>query len=78
MDALNGAARYLAARLGAHPEQIGLVERLIEAGHAYVSNGSVYFDVSSWPSMASSPAGVEDLVEDAHRANPSAILRFAL
>jgi cysteinyl-tRNA synthetase len=30
-------------------EQIELVKRLVETGHAYEANGSVYFDVSSWP-----------------------------
>ncbi len=30
------------------PEIVGLIERLIERGHAYVSDGSVYFDVRSY------------------------------
>ena len=30
------------------PEQIALVERLVETGHAYESNGNVYFDVNSF------------------------------
>ncbi|MFC4453427.1 cysteine--tRNA ligase [Deinococcus sonorensis] len=30
-------------------EQIELIRELIERGHAYESNGSVYFDVRSWP-----------------------------
>ena len=30
-------------------EQIELIQELIERGHAYVSEGSVYFDVRSWP-----------------------------
>ena len=31
------------------PEIIGTIERIIERGHAYVSEGDVYFDVRSWP-----------------------------
>ncbi|MEM6429568.1 MAG: cysteine--tRNA ligase [Deinococcota bacterium] len=31
------------------PEQIELTQALLDAGHAYEVNGSVYFDVSSWP-----------------------------
>ena len=31
------------------PEIIGTIERIIERGHAYVSDGDVYFDVRSWP-----------------------------
>jgi cysteinyl-tRNA synthetase len=31
------------------PEIVALVSRLIERGHAYVSHGSVYFDVRSFP-----------------------------
>ena len=30
-------------------EMIGIVEKLIENGHAYVVNGNVYFDVDSFP-----------------------------
>ena len=31
------------------PEIIGTIERIIAKGHAYVSDGDVYFDVRSWP-----------------------------
>ena len=31
------------------PEMIGLMQRLIDAGHAYAAGGDVYFDVASWP-----------------------------
>ncbi len=32
------------------PEMLSLVQRLIDAGHAYAADGDVYFDVRSWPS----------------------------
>jgi cysteinyl-tRNA synthetase len=31
------------------PEMLRLIDRLIERGHAYAADGSVYFDVSSYP-----------------------------
>lgn len=31
------------------PQMIGLIERLLTGGHAYVSGGNVYFDVSRFP-----------------------------
>jgi cysteinyl-tRNA synthetase len=50
MDALNVQRPDISPRASGHiPEQIALVERLIEEGYAYVVNGSVYFDVASWP-----------------------------
>src|SRR3990172_5631038 len=46
MDALNNLRPDISPRATAHiPEQIELVEKLIEKGFAYESNGSVYFDV---------------------------------
>ena len=46
MDALNNLRPDISPRATAHiPEQIELVERLVEEGFAYASNGSVYFDV---------------------------------
>jgi cysteinyl-tRNA synthetase len=32
------------------PEMVGLIARLIDAGHAYAAGGDVFFDVASWPS----------------------------
>ena len=31
------------------PEIIGIIRKIVEKGHAYVSDGDVYFDVRSWP-----------------------------
>lgn len=48
MDALGLERPDISPRASAHiPEQIKMIETLIRKGHAYVSNGSVYFDVSS-------------------------------
>ncbi|MDL2343397.1 cysteine--tRNA ligase [Deinococcus sp. MIMF12] len=50
MDALNVLKPSINPRATGHiPEQIALIEELIEKGHAYESGGSVYFDVRSWP-----------------------------
>ncbi|NCQ11789.1 MAG: cysteine--tRNA ligase [Bacteroidetes bacterium] len=48
MDALNVARPDITPRASGHiPEQIDMIELLIEKGHAYEVNGNVYFDVSS-------------------------------
>jgi cysteinyl-tRNA synthetase len=50
MDALNVVRPNISPRPSCHvTEQIQLAERLLETGNAYEVNGSVYFDVSSWP-----------------------------
>ena len=49
MRALNLKRADVYPRVSEHvPEIIDLVEALIEAGHAYESGGSVYFDVTSF------------------------------
>src|SRR5712691_7348066 len=50
MDALGVTRPDISPRASAHiPEQIEMILKLIEKGHAYESEGSVYFDVASWP-----------------------------
>jgi cysteinyl-tRNA synthetase len=50
MDALGILRPDISPRASAHiPEQIEMIEVLLAKGHAYEINGSVYFDVSSWP-----------------------------
>lgn len=50
MDALNVLRPDIAPRASGHiPEQIAMVKKLIENGHAYNANGNVYFEVSSDP-----------------------------
>ncbi|ACF10635.1 cysteinyl-tRNA synthetase [Chlorobaculum parvum NCIB 8327] len=49
MDRLGVERPNIAPTATGHiPEQIALVERLVETGHAYESNGNVYFDVNSF------------------------------
>ncbi len=50
MDALGVGRPDISPRASGHvPEQIELTKRLLDSGHAYEVNGSVYFDVRSWP-----------------------------
>ncbi len=49
MDALGVQRPDISPRASAHiPEQIEMIKTLIAGGHAYESNGSVYFDVTSF------------------------------
>ncbi|MEP7288919.1 MAG: cysteine--tRNA ligase [Chloroflexota bacterium] len=50
MDALGVMRPDISPRASAHvPEQIEMIQALIEKDHAYESEGNVYFDVASWP-----------------------------
>ncbi len=50
MDALNVLRPDISPRASGHvPEQIELVQKLIDKGMAYAVNGSVYFDVGKFP-----------------------------
>ncbi len=50
MDALGIQRPDISPRASAHvPEQIEMIQTLIEKGHAYEANGSVYFSVESDP-----------------------------
>lgn len=70
MDALNVVRPNISPRPSCHViEQIQLAEMLLERGHAYEVNGSVYFDVSSWPEYGKlSGRKVEDQEEGARVA----------
>ncbi len=49
MDALGVMRPDISPRASAHiPEQIQMIEALLEQGHAYEVDGNVYFDVRSW------------------------------
>lgn len=50
MDALNVLRPDISPRATGHiPEQIDLVQILLKKGFAYEVNGSIYFDISKWP-----------------------------
>ncbi len=50
MDALNVLRPDISPRASGHiPEMLELIRRLVDAGHAYESQGNVYFDVASYP-----------------------------
>jgi len=72
MDALNILRPDISPRASGHiPEQIELVQALLDNGHAYEVNGSVYFDVSSWPEYGKlSGRRIEEL-EEATRTAPN-------
>ena len=73
MDALNVRRPDILPRASGHiPEQIELVKRLIEKGHAYEVDGSVYFDVATFPEYGKlSGRKVEELLEGARvEVNP--------
>ena len=63
MDALNVLRPDISPRASGHViEQIELVKRLLARGHAYEVNGSVYFEVSTWPPYGRlSGRNVEDM-----------------
>lgn len=49
MDALNVKRPSIEPRASGHIiEQIDMVKRILDAGYAYISNGSVYFDVAKF------------------------------
>ncbi|MCB0165210.1 MAG: cysteine--tRNA ligase [Anaerolineae bacterium] len=67
MDVLNVRRPDISPRASGHvPEQIELAQDLIAKGHAYASDGNVYFSVPSWPSYGKlSRRRVDDLEEGA-------------
>ncbi|NCF64583.1 MAG: cysteine--tRNA ligase [Chloroflexi bacterium] len=70
MDALGVKRPDISPRASGHiPEQIAMVEQLVASGHAYVVDGSVYFDVSSHSEYGKlSGRRVEELEEGTREA----------
>lgn len=68
MDALNILRPDISPRASAHvPEQIDMIKTLLEKEHAYEVNGSVYFDVSSFPEYGKLSGRVIDDQEEGAR-----------
>ena len=67
MDALNVIRPDISPRASGHiPEQIELVRRLLDRGHAYEAAGNVYFDVTSFGDYGKlSGRKLEDTMEGA-------------
>jgi cysteinyl-tRNA synthetase len=67
MDALNVRRPDISPRASGHvPEQIAMIEQLLAKGYAYVVDGSVYFDVASFPEYGKlSGRVIEELEEGA-------------
>lgn len=68
MDALGVMRPDISPRASGHiPEQIAMIEELIEKGHAYVVDGSVYFDVASFPDYGKLSGRVVEELEEGSR-----------
>jgi cysteinyl-tRNA synthetase len=70
MDALGVQRPDISPRASGHiPEQIAMVQELIDKGHAYEVDGSVYFSVTSFPEYGKlSGRVIEDQEEGAREA----------
>ncbi|HSM55156.1 MAG TPA: cysteine--tRNA ligase [Candidatus Sulfomarinibacteraceae bacterium] len=70
MDALNVLRPDIAPRASGHvPEQIEMIETLLAKEYAYEVNGSVYFDVSSFPEYGKLSGRVLDEQEEGARVD---------
>ena len=71
-DALGVRRPDVAPRATEHmPEIISTIEKIIANGHAYVSDGDVYFDIKSWPKYGTlCKQNLEDL-EAGARVDPT-------
>lgn len=68
MDALGVRRPDISPRASAHvPEQIAMVNTLLEKGHAYEVEGSVYFDVSSFPEYGKLSGRIVEEMEEGTR-----------
>jgi len=67
-DLLNIARADLYPRAGDHiPEMIEIIKILIEKGHAYVADGTVYYDVTTFPEYGRLSGNTLDALRAGHR-----------
>ena len=70
MDALGVVRPDISPRASGHiPEQIQMVQTLIDLGYAYDANGSVYFDVFSFPDYGKLSGRKVDELEEGSRVS---------
>jgi cysteinyl-tRNA synthetase len=68
MDALKVTRPDISPRATQHiPEQLEIIEKLVESGHAYVAGGNVYFSVASWPEYGRLSGRQTEEGEEGHR-----------
>lgn len=53
------------------PDMIGLVERLVETGHAYAVGGNVYFDISTFPDYGKLSGNTVESLKAGARLDPN-------
>jgi cysteinyl-tRNA synthetase len=79
MDALNNLRADISPRATAHiPEQIELVEKLLEKSFAYEVNGSVYYDVRKFEEYGKLSGRRLEELESSVRIEPNPDKRFPL
>jgi cysteinyl-tRNA synthetase len=68
MDALNVLRPDISPRASGHiPEQIEMINTLIEKGFAYESNGNVYFSIERFPDYGKLSGRTVDEMKEGHR-----------
>ncbi len=79
MDALNILRSDISPRATGHiPEQIELVEKLLEKGYAYVVDGSVYFDVRRFEGYGKLSGRRPEELQSSVRIEPNPEKRYPL
>ncbi|TVQ74254.1 MAG: cysteine--tRNA ligase [Balneolaceae bacterium] len=72
MDRLNVLRPDISPRATGHiPEQIAMIKKLVEKGHAYEAGGNVYFDVTSLPDYGKLSGRTLDEAESGARVDVS-------